>query len=61
MNIQTGNGIIPEHVLIRQEAAHARPQAQAVRCAAVECPGEARGVTSLIPQLRAGLANESAS
>ena len=51
----TGNGIIPEHVLVGEEAAHAGPEAEAVRGAAVECPGEAGGVTRLIPQLRAEL------
>ena len=51
----SGNGVIPEHVLVWEEAAHPGPEAQAVRSAAVECPGEAGGVTRLIPQLRAKL------
>ena len=52
---QTGNRIIPEHVLIGQKPAHTSSKAQAVRGAAVECPGEAGLVTRLIPQLSAEL------
>ena len=41
----------PEHLLVGEEAAHAGPEAEAVLVAAVEGPGEAGGVTSLIPEL----------
>ena len=46
---------MPEHVLVGEEAAHAGPEAEAVRGAVVECPGEAGLVAGLIPQLSAEL------
>ena len=42
-------------MLVGEEAAHAGPEAEAVLGAVVECPGEAGGVTRLIPQLSAEL------
>ena len=47
--------LLPEHAVVGEEAADAGPEAEAVRGAVVECPGEAGSVTSLIPQLRAEL------
>ena len=47
--------LLPEHAVVGEEAAHAGPEAEAVRGAVVECPGEAGSVTSSIPQLRAEL------
>ena len=47
--------LLPEHAIVGEEAAHTSPETEAVRGAVVECPGEAGGITSSIPQLRAEL------